>query len=611
MTRKVLLHILIFAGSLLGNTYASYAQVNFQASAPAVVSVGEQFRYTLLLNSSGTGLKLPGLAGFQLVMGPSTSSSTSMQYINGQMSRTQTTTYTYIFQALSKGTFTIAPASITVEGTVVSSNSITIEVVEGEKPQTAPGTQQQQSPQTSQSTGGSDADVFIRAIVSKTNVFQGEPLVVTFKLYTRLDATNLENPKAPALNGFYLQEIEVPPLSSLEREMVNGEVYGTGVLRKVVLFPQRAGELIIDPYELDVIVRERVASAPRGFFDDFFGSAQLVRKKAVSPAIKINVKPLPQPRPQDFSGAVGNFSIEVSADKTQVKANEPVNYSIKISGTGNLKLIEQPKVDFPIGFEVFDAQVKESVRNTESGSSGSKSFEILLIPRHQGAYRIPPLNFSWFDPASGSYKSYSGEEISLQIEKADGSEGSVSVTGFAREDVRLIGEDIRFIKMNRPVFTQTNKVFFGSLPFYLAFAIPFVLLVLLVILRRKQIQYNSDLQRVRNRKASRVARRRLKKANNLLKQGKNQEFYEEILHSAWGYLGDKLNIPLAELSRNTVLEKTEGAEIIQALINELFAVIDICEAARYSPGYPGSEVEKVYSETARLIEEIENKIQEK
>ena len=611
MTRKVLLHILIFAASLLGNTYASYAQVNFQASAPAVVSVGEQFRYTLLLNSSGTGLKLPNIEGFQIVMGPSTSSSTSMQYINGQMSRTQSTTYTYIFQALTEGTFSIPPASITVDGTVVSSNPVAIEVVKGEKPQTPTGTQQQQSPQTSQSTAGSDADVFIRAIASKTNVFQGEPLVVTFKLYTRLDATNLENPKAPALNGFYLQEIEVPPLRSLEREIVNGEIYGTGVLRKVVLFPQRAGELIIDPYELDVIVRERVASAPRGFFDDFFGSAQLVRKKAASPALKINVKPLPQPRPQNFTGAVGNFSVEASADKTQVKANEPVNYSIKISGTGNLKLIEQPKVDFPIGFEVFDAQVKESVRNTESGSSGSKSFEILLIPRHQGAYRIPALNFSWFDPASGSYKNYRGEEISLQIEKADGSEGSVSVSGFAREDVRLIGEDIRFIKMNRPVFTQTNKVFFGSLSFYLAFVIPFVLLVLLVILRRKQIQYNSDLQRVRNRKASRVARRRLKKASNLLKHGKNQDFYEEILHSAWGYLGDKLNIPLAELSRNTVFEKTDGNETIQALITELFAVIDICEAARYSPGYPGSEVEKVYSETARLIEEIENKIQEK
>lgn len=592
--------------TLLGSIHTVIAQVNFQASAPARVSVGEQFRYTLLVNASGTGLKLPNLEGFQLVMGPSTSSSTSVQYINGQMTRTQSTTYTYILVAQREGSFSLEPAQINVDGQVILSNSLTIEVTPGNTQQTQP---QQQIPQSSIPETTTDKDIFIRTIVSKDNVYQGEPIIVTFKFYTKLDVTNLENPKPPALNGFFQQEIEIPPLRSLEREIVNGEVYGTGILRKVILFPQRSGELVIDPYELEVIVRERVAAPGRGFFDDFFGSTQLARKKAASPGVKIRVKPLPEPRPQGFAGAVGNFTLKASTDKTEAKANEPVNFTLRISGTGNLKLIDQPKVDYPIGFEVYDSRIRENINNTESGASGSKTFETLIIPRHQGSFRIPSVSFIYFDPSTGIYKTLRSEEINLQIEKGDESESGTTITGFAREDIRLIGQDIRFIKLNAPMYKRLDRAFFGSPGFILAYLIPVFVLAFVVIIRRKQIQFNSDIKRVRNRRAARIAKRRLKKADLLLKQGKNQEFYEEVLQSAWGYLGDKLNIPLAELSRASVNEKVLNYEAIQPEIDNLLSVIDICEAARYSPGYPGSETGRIYSEISLLIQEIENKMQ--
>ncbi len=605
-------YLFAVAIGMVFNLKSPAAQVNFQASAPARVSAGEQFRYTLSVNAAGSNLKLPGLDGFQLVMGPSTSSSTSVQYINGQMTRTQSTTYTYILVAVREGSFNIEPAQITVEGQVVSSNSLTIEVVAGDPQQASPPVQQRQlTPQTTLPSTASGADQFIRAMVNKTNVYLGEPVVVTFKFYTKLDVANLENPKPPALNGFFQQEIEIPPLRSLEREIVNGEIYGTGVLKKVILFPQRSGELIIDPYEMDVVVRERVAAISRGFFDDFFGTTQLNRMKAVSPSVTIRVKPLPEPRPHGFNGAVGSFSLWASTDKTKVKVNEPVNFTVRISGSGNLKLVDQPKVDFPIGFEVYDPRMKDNISNSDSGASGTRTFETLIIPRHQGSYRIPSIALVYFDPSSGQYRTLRSEEIILQSDKGDETETGPSITGSVREDVRLIGQDIRFIKMNRPAFKPSGKQFFGSTGFILAYLLPVVIFALIIIIRRKQIQFNSDIQRVRNRKASRIASRRLKKAASLLKQGKKQEFYEEILQSAWGYLGDKFNIPLAELSRAAVNEKAETLESIQQEIEEIFTVIDVCEAARYSPGYPGSETETIYNRTSLLIQKIEKKIQEK
>lgn len=610
MRKQMKYFLLAFCGLVFGTLYGHANEVSFRASAPPVVSAGEQFRYTLVLNAGGSNLKLPEFDGFQLIMGPSTSSSTSVQYINGQMSRTQTTTYTFVLQALREGKFTISSALITVDGKPIESNPLSIEVVEGQVPQTPSTTPDRQAPTGTPSISGSGADLFIRAIVSKTNVYRGEPLVVTFKMYTKLDATNLENPKLPALNGFFQQEIEIPPLRSLEREVVNGEVYGTAVLRKVILFPQRAGELSIDPYELDVIVRETPAPTRRGFFDDFFTMPQMVRKKAVSPNIKINVKPLPQGRPAGFTGAVGNYDVQATVDKTQAPANEPITYTIRISGSGNLKLIEQPRVDFPIGFEVFDAKLRESIRNTDEGASGSKTFEILMIPRHAGTYRIPPLNFSWFDPVSGSYKTLKTEEISLQIEKGEETETGAAVTGFSREDVRLISQDIRFIKLNRPSFRNYNMVLFGTPAYLLAFLIPLLLFVLLVILYRKHLQSRADMKRVRNRRAGKVAMKRLKLAAKLLRENKTQEFYDEILNSAWGYLGDKLNIPLSDLSRNTILEKTSGDPELQTLLTELFEVLETCEAARYSPGYSGLGMHEVFEKVSRLIEAIEHKIQQ-
>jgi hypothetical protein len=401
----------------LMQSYGLYAQ-GLQASAPGVVAAGEQFRYVLLLNGSGTDLKLPDLSGFRLISGPSTSSSTSIQYINGQMTRTQSTTYSFVLMAMSEGSYTIGPASILSDGKTIESNPVTIQVTGG---QAVPPSQSPQAttPPASRTTVSGDADMFIRTTVSSANVFQGQPVAVTFKFYTRLDVSNLENPKPPAFTGFFRQEIETPPLRSLEREVINGQIYATGILGKVLLFPQRPGELVIEPYELDVAVRERIAPSGRSLFDDFFGSVQTVKKRVVSNPVTLNVKPLPPGRPQNFSGAVGSFTIQATTDKTKGETHEAITYRLKITGSGNLKLIEQPRIDFPPGFEVYDPRLIESITNSESGSTGSRVYEILVIPRHQGNFRIPSAALSYFDPSAGDYKTVRTSEILLEIEQGE------------------------------------------------------------------------------------------------------------------------------------------------------------------------------------------------
>lgn len=595
------------AALLLMQSYGLFARPGFQASAPGVVSAGEQFRYVLLLDGSGTDLKLPDLAGFRLVSGPATSSSTSIQYINGQMTRTQSSTYTFVLLALNEGEYTIGPASIVSEGKTIESNPVTIQVSGGQAviPSLSPQTT---SPPTSRTADSGNADMFIRTTVSSANVFQGQPVAVTFKFYTRLDVSNLENPKPPSFTGFFRQEIETSPLRSLEREVLNGQIYATGILGKVLLFPQRTGELDIEPYELDVAVRERVAPSDRSVFDDFFGRVQTVKKQVVSNPVKVNAKPLPPGRPQNFSGAVGSFTIQASTDKTKGKAHEPITYRLRIAGSGNLKLVEQPRIDFPPGFEVYDPRLIESITNTESGSSGSRTYEILVIPRHHGNYRIPSASLSYFDPSAGEYKTVRTSEILLEIEQGEEGTSGTPMIGLPGEDVRFIGQDIRFIRLTISFLKMREGYFLGSLAFMLAFIIPLTLFLGVVIIRRKQMRLRADVKRLRNRRARKTASRRLKTAGNLLKQGKTINFYVEVLNSLWGYLGDKLDIPMAELSRGKAKKAFTELTGSEEEIDKVLRIIDACETARYSPFSPEGEMEKMYSESNTVIEEMENKI---
>ncbi len=598
---KMLLIIMLTA------SYSFAQDVEFNASAPPVVSVGEQFRLTYSLNNRGSDLRLPDLGSFRLVSGPSTSSSSSVQIINGQMTQTQSVTYTYTLMATEAGTFSIGPATVTVGSEQYTSNPVQIEVVpDSEGRRTAPG--QPQVPGTAvRPRDVSGEDLFVRIHFDKREVYQGEGVVATIKLYSKLDLTGIENVRFPAFSGFFQQEIEVPPLRSLNREVIDGEIYGTGVLKQLILFPQRSGEINIGSFEMDALVRQRTAR--RGsLFDDFFGGFETTRIPVKSPPLSLNIKPLPDQRPAGFNGAVGDFRLDVDIDPGEIRTNEAVSLRVTISGKGNLQLLARPGVDFPPGFEVYDPSVRENITNNVSGQEGRIVYEYLMIPRNEGNFRIPPVQFSYFNPAIGSYRTLSSGEVKLAVQRGEESDRDPSVAGYMREDIRILGSDIRFIKTGGLILKRIGYDPFGSFRFYLWFILPLLAFVSLIVIQRKNIRDRADIALVKKRRASKMARRRLKNAGMYLKQNDHQQFFEEMLRANWGYLSDKLLIPVSGLNRENAKSALLEKSVPQKEADRLMDIIGECEFARYAPSSAAGDMERIYRDTINIITEIEQNI---
>lgn len=602
--RKGILKLSIFTFITLFNINAQ--DVQFTASAPSVVAVGEQFRLIYSLNSQGTDLRLPDLGNFQLISGPSTSSSSSVQIINGQMTQTRSVTYTYILRAAEVGNYVIGPATITSGSDQYVSNSLEIEVVSDSEGRSSVPRQQVPSPGVAP-RDISGEDLFVRIMLDKNEVFQGEAVVATIKLYSKLDITGIENVRFPSFSGFYQQDIEIPPLRSLDRELIDGEIYGTGVLKQMILFPQRSGEINIEPFEMDAVVRQRTARRG-GIFDDFFGGVETGRIPVRSPALSLKVKPLPEQRPPGFAGAVGDFNLNVEVDPGKAKTNEALSLRITISGRGNLRLLSQPKIDFPPGFEVYDPGIRENIRNSVGGQEGSKSFEYLMIPRTEGNFRIPPVQFSYFNPASASFRTISSGEMNLFVERGDEADEGFITGGFGREDLRILGSDIRFIKTGGLVLKKIGYDPFGSFRFYMWFIIPLLIFVALIIIQRKNIREKADIARMRNRKASKMARRRLKNAGRFLKENDHHQFFEEMLRAQWGYLSDKLLIPVSELNREKAINALSGKNVPEKDIGRLMELISDCEFARYAPSSTATDMNRIYQETVQTITSVEQNI---
>lgn len=562
--------------------------VSFTASAPKVVTVGEQFQLKFVVNAKGTGLKLPDLSNFKIIAGPNTSSGSSIQIINGQMSQSVTYTYTCMMQAAKEGGFTIGEATVTVKGKQYKSNVLSIEVVKSK-----------------QSGDVNNKDLFVKVLVDKNSVYQGEHIIATIKVYSSLDLVGINNMKFPDYNGFYAQEIETPSQISLHRENVGGQIYNVGLMKKSILFPQRAGEIVIDPFELECIVRQRVQRRSRSIFDDFFGSYQRVNKKVKSAPVKINVKALPANKPESFSSAVGNFKMSAVIDKTDVKTNDAVTLKVKISGNGNVKLVDPPKVDFPPDFETYEPKVATNVKNSISGSAGSKVFEYLLIPRHAGKFRISPLVFSYFDTRLKKYKTISSGEFLINVTKGDESETTNIISGFGKEDVKFIGSDIHYIKKNDFTLARIGTTLFGSLNFYLAYSAGLFIFLVIFVLRRNQIKRNSNVMLVKNRKANKISRKRLKIAYTHLKQNNKEGFYDELLKALWLYLSDKLGISVADLSRDKVMEMLEKYNVDKELIDRFTEITDTCHFARYAPAEGAHQLETAYSDAGNIIGRFE------
>jgi hypothetical protein len=574
--------------------------VSVTMEGPSSVSISEQFQLNITINSSPSSFSPPGLSDFTVLMGPSTSSSSSVQIINGRMSQSSEYTYSYVLQPKKNGKFSISPASFVVNGKKYSSNSLSIEV-------TGNAASKSQSAQNSSNEKVDESgDVFVRVLLDKTSIFQGEFIVASVKLYSKVNISSINRLDFPSFDGFYKQDIETPPLRRLEKENVNGQIYGTGIIQKFILIPQKTGQLTIAPCTMDCAVEVQVRN--NSFFDDFFSnSVQNVLKKIQSKPVRVNVKPLPN-RPPSFTGGVGKFNFNASYDKSKVKQNDPVILKITVSGAGNIKLIEAPKISFPNGIETSEPSTTNKTNDKDGGISGTRQFEYLLIPRAPGKVVFPPIEFSFFDPIAGQFKTLTSPSTTLDVEPGSSSLSMTSSNGSAKEDVKFLGKDIQYIKLDNFDLKRSGDSFFGNLIFYLLYIIPLLIFVTILLLRRNYIKQNANSVLTRNRKAEKYATKRLKKAKEYLASAQKEKFYEEVLKAIWGYLSDKLNIPVSELSRENAQNQLTQAGIKSDALNRLLSIIDRCEYAQYAPVSHENSMEADYKESVTIITQIQENI---
>ena len=608
-----ILLLLLLVVLLTGSMTRVDAQVTFKASAPASVVEGEQFRLSYVLNREGRELRLPDITGFDLLFGPSTSTSYSQQTINGKTTSESSVTYTYILMAKKAGTYTLPPASITVDGSNYKSNTLQIKVLPPDeastKTPTAPGNKAEDRASTGSGTATvSSGDAFIRAIVSKNSIYEQEGFTVTFRLYTTLNVVNYGKIQFPEFEGFMVEEVDVPMNQQLQMERYNGKNYYTADLRKTLLFPQRSGEITIPAGSLEMIF-----SVPSGRkVSTFFGSQEVmvdVKKALNTNPLSVKVKPLPAQRPVSFSNAVGSFNLKPVISATEMKANEAITLKLEISGTGNMKLIRNPEVVFPGNFELYDPTVNNSFNVTTNGLTGIRSVEYMAIPRYEGDYTIPPVEFTFFDLTTNSYKTLTTPAYDLRIAKGDPAAAAAS-NYVNRQDVK-VEQDIRFLKTGEPSYLSQHNFFAGSLNYWLWYAIPFLVLVIYYLFNRKQARENANVALMRTRKANKTAARRLKAAGRYLKEHDKEHFHDEVLRALWGYFSDKLSIPLAELSKNNIESELSVYGINEQLTDRFMHILDSCEFARYAPAESDAEMDRLYQDTVAAIGEMENRLKKK
>jgi len=588
------------------STSAFADKTKFTATAPNVVALGEQFRLSYSLNEKGTNLRLPAIKGFQILMGPSTSTSMSTQYINGKMTSSSSYTYTYVLLAETEGKFTFEPAEITVDGKLIKSNSHTIEVVRESTKNKQQGTHSSTSAQAQRIT---EDNLYIKVNVDRKSVFMGEPVKATLKIYSKnKNLVNIEPVKLPTFQGFLTQEIERDSPSTLTGENVNGEIMYTYVRSEYLLFPQHEGEIVIEPWEMNCIVQLSAQARSRGFFDDFFNNYKNVRVPRKSKPVTIKVKPVPNNAPASFDGAVGQFKISTSINQDSVKVDDAITMKVKISGNGNMKLINPLKFDFPADFEVYDPKTNQNIESTAKGMTGSTTFEYLIIPRHAGDFTIPTNEFTYFDPRARRYKTKLTPEFKIHVAKGEGGVSNTTISSFTKEDVKFIGKDIRFIKTNNFEPIYKGEIFFGTLNFYLAYILPLFIFILAFVFNRKRIKENADVAKMKNKRANRVAMKRLKAASQRLHANEKEAFYDEILKALWDYISDKFNLPLSDLSKDNINGILVDRSVDQEIISDFMTILDTCEFARYAPSSGSSEMDSLYQKTMETITKLEKNI---
>lgn len=622
---KRLLRFVLFISVFLSVGYGAVAQnVSFKASGPSAVAVGDMFQVSFMLtvdsNVNPESFKAPDFSAFNVIAGPTTSSGFSIDRINGVVSRKTEYTYTYVVTLQTAGTYALAPATITVNGKEYKTQSLPIEAVDSNSGGNNSGNsgggqqqaaQQQSGPSSSGSSGEiSDSDLFLRLIVDKAEVYKNEPVRVYLKLYSRVNIGGYSDAKFPAFNGFWSQDLDTRQYQ-WQRENYNSQVYDTHILSEYLLYPQQSGELQIDPFEMTFAVQIITRSARQSILDDFFGGPDIqeVSKRVASKPVKIKVKNWPAGAPAGFNGAVGNFTMTTEFPSETINANSSATMTVKISGSGNLPLIQAPKISIPTSFEQFTMKTTESLKRSVSGISGYRQFEYPIIARAEGDYAIDPVRFAFFNPQSERYVSLSSDELVIKVlPDSSGRSGQVAggiVSGLSKEDVRILGQDIRYIKLEPARFIRKNSFFVWSLPYFLILLLLLAVFIFLLVFLQKRMKEMRNVDVIKGKRANKVALQRLRRAEGYMRTDNQRKFYEEMLQALWGYMSDKLNIPVAILTKDNVREALLRKAVNQDYINRYTDLISECEYAQYSPAESG-QMQDIYRGAVETISKLES-----
>jgi hypothetical protein len=601
--------------------------IELTASAKSTVQIGEQFRLTYAVNSQVTNFNGPDLTGFRILSGPNQSSSQSYQIINGKVAQSFQITFTYYLQAAKEGSFQILPATVVAGGKKIKSNALQISVVQSnsqpaqnQPPQAAPG-QPSRGPArqgSQQKEGIQSDDVYIKAFVDQSSPYQGEQVIITYKIYTTVPISQISISKLSSFPGFWYKNLlnDNEPLKQYS-ETINGKQYVVADLRKIALYPQKSGEIKIEPMEMECLaqVKSQNTRSRDPFFDSFFDdpffnrSYQNVNLNLQSNTVTVNVKALPLAnKPSSFKGAVGNFTISSGINRTDLKTNEAITYKLSISGKGSLELIENLKPDFPPDFESYDPKINDNINKSSSGLSGSRTFEYLTIPRNAGDFQIKPVEFSYFDPDKNTYITLTTPAYKIHVNKGLDEPSGIAYSGVSQKNIQFIGSDVRYIKTRAFAIHEINLFFFASDWFYLLIIAPLILFISFISLWRYNRKRKGDLQLMKNRRATKVARQNLRKASDYLKENRHDEFYIEISRALWGYLGNKFNIPLSDLSSETVRQRLSSEQVKPEIIDEFLEVLSSCEYARFAPGDSSRKMNEIYSAALEMISKIEREL---
>lgn len=590
-------------------------------SAKKQVMVGERFQVVFSANADGRNFTSPSFEGFTVVGGPFTSTSSSIQMVNGSVTRTTTNSYTFALQAYKEGTFRVGSASLNVKGTKITSEPFDIKVVPDDGSHAAPSgggasSGQSQAQQNTNDPQVSGKDLFLRVVPSKKSAYVGEQVVLTYKLYTKVPVSSLSVVKAPSYAGFWTKDISDNTGGTLRQssEYINGIEYTSAEIQKVVVAPQRAGKLTLDPMVIECIAqirrennRQRSMDPFEEFFNDPFFNRNItnVKKELTSNSFVLEVKSLPEAnKPASFAGAVGNYNFKSDIDMTELKTNEAFTLTYTVSGTGNIELLQMPEPVFPPDFEVYDPKITTSTDVTANGLSGTKKAEYLVIPRRAGSFTVPAVEFSFFNPSNGAYQTLSSKPYEIQVEKGRDDEGG-GIYASNQEDIKYLGNDIRHIMTGDPRLRPQRSAFFGSSAYYVALLALLLAFILLLILLKNREKMEKDTAATRNRKADKVARGRLKRAAQFLKEKDQDKFYVEMSQALWGYIADKLGIERSKLSMDTVSETMKEKSVPDELTQQFVDTLNSCEFARFAPGSAEEKMDDLYQRGIEVISKAE------